>query len=45
MGEACGKYGRERRNAYAVWVEEPDENGPLGRPRCIRECKGKMCLI
>jgi hypothetical protein len=31
----------ERRNAYTVWVEEPDENGPLGRPRYLRENKVK----
>jgi hypothetical protein len=35
----------ERRNTYTDWVEEPDENGPLGRTRCIREDKVEMYLI
>jgi len=35
----------ERRNSYTVWVEEPDENGPLGRPRYTREGKVKIYLV
>jgi len=35
----------ERRNSYTVWVEESDENGPLGRPRYTREGKVKTYLV
>jgi len=35
----------ERRNSYTVWVEDPDENGSLGRLRYTREGKVKVYIV
>jgi hypothetical protein len=33
MDRACSRHG-EKRNAYRILVGNPEEKGPLGRPRC-----------